>query len=1023
MTRVFAFDMGKASIGYCVREDFDIKCLGSLIIDVDHASIDGIRKSRRIHRTIDSHKSREKYFNNLWTDCGLEILEKQDIRFSKEFSSQNDDTIYTSCLLRIALLQGKKLEEWQIYKALHSAIQRRGYDDSLPWATLDEQNTGKELIKDYTTENGQELIISDEYKYPCYYEAVRLKLWEEKNPENLKKFVPLENVTKVRNSSMSTTRELVKKELSKLWQEAQKQILALKKIPVEEFLYGEAKIAYASFNLQKYQKFRGKIKDLEGVLSQKVPRFDNRIIMKCKLLPKRNVCKSSNLEYIIFSLLMQLKNLRYVNMDGANGTRLSVDEIKSIYEAKLPSWIKQHKELKLGKNPSFTITDTDISSAIGIPRKYFKELNKLEKITVNTSGRSSFCKRACQIMNKIILAGELYPHDVDLSEFIDKTSTNNPITKEEIDEMVSKIGDWNNLYVPDNREIMYIKSTDERKQTDIFIGSITNPIVRNRLQLFRDLLLKLKKEYGTPDKVIFEFIRDGSANSLFSKNKADATASYYEKLRKKNDDIKEKLGDEYSIKKLVKMKLLEEQNYQCYYTGQKIAPSDIDNYDIEHIFPRSFMGCDALYNKILCLPYVNRKEKKDRTPYDWFKQDKTDEEWGEYLKRVSHILDRYPKPKKPKLNSKMKDYYVAKKEYELALKKYLLLTSPEEQCWELIEKNNLLSDTSYISKVAQKITAFVFGWGLQVKGEKRYIYTTNGSITHKMLNYYGLEKDRNDNRHHAQDAILISFSQMFMNEKNKHRIEIIDLINKSMPNVIPIPLSHKKQNKKRIQPKDNPFGKKLDKDNKFFLTHKILLSELEKGDIDKIIDERIKVDLKEKSENLSKEEFKTLLKNYTHPKLKTKVRRVLLKVSLKSIKLTYDKNGRERLGEYVDFGSKGSMGQFKTSDQAKGQILYYDEKGNIKVMPIYANKSTKEVKDTLIEMGCKLYNGGEIFYSGCLIEIPNDFKAGALTYPKGVYKLRTIKSKGETLIENNIGQEIPPSVKNLSIAGFYKQKN
>ncbi len=39
MKRIFAFDMGKASIGYCVREDNEIKETGSVIIEKDHSSV------------------------------------------------------------------------------------------------------------------------------------------------------------------------------------------------------------------------------------------------------------------------------------------------------------------------------------------------------------------------------------------------------------------------------------------------------------------------------------------------------------------------------------------------------------------------------------------------------------------------------------------------------------------------------------------------------------------------------------------------------------------------------------------------------------------------------------------------------------------------------------------------------------------------------------------------------------------------------------------------------------------------
>ncbi len=47
MKKVFAFDMGKASIGYCVRENNEIKKLGSVIIEKDHSTVEDNRSRRR----------------------------------------------------------------------------------------------------------------------------------------------------------------------------------------------------------------------------------------------------------------------------------------------------------------------------------------------------------------------------------------------------------------------------------------------------------------------------------------------------------------------------------------------------------------------------------------------------------------------------------------------------------------------------------------------------------------------------------------------------------------------------------------------------------------------------------------------------------------------------------------------------------------------------------------------------------------------------------------------------------------
>ncbi len=79
-------------------------------------------------RTLKSHREIENRFNKLWQSRVLNVLDKNDDRFKREFAKPDDDEVYNSTLLRIALIQGRKLSEWQIYKALHSAFQRRGYD-------------------------------------------------------------------------------------------------------------------------------------------------------------------------------------------------------------------------------------------------------------------------------------------------------------------------------------------------------------------------------------------------------------------------------------------------------------------------------------------------------------------------------------------------------------------------------------------------------------------------------------------------------------------------------------------------------------------------------------------------------------------------------------------------------------------------------------------------------------------------------------------------------------------------------
>ena len=994
--KVFAFDLGKASIGYCVREDHDIKVANSIIIEKDHAEAVTNRNRRRINRTLLAHKAREDFFNKIWQDCGLTPLNKNDLRFTKEFANKNEETIYTSCLLRIALLQNKKLENWQIYKALHNAIQRRGYDPELAWKSVqtDDDKLNMELIQKYSQENGVEIIKSEEYKYPCYYDAKRLGLWNESKPNEFSRIIPLGNCSKVRTTEFVAPRKFIESELKQLWLNAQKQIPSLLKYSVEEFLYGEYREAYGSYVNPDYRKFMGTTHDWQGVLGQKIPRFDNRIISKCKLLPKRNVCKANTIENVAITLLLKLKNLRVTGLDG-DKIMLSPEEILKIFE----NWkIKSEEKGKLDAS----ITKAEIEKVISL-----KIIDKIEPMKANISGRSSFCRRACLILTKVILSGEANPVDMDISEFIDPEGTVNGITEAEIKQMLSKIGTWNNLYIPDNRGENIDSNEDVLLKTDTMIGEITNPIVRNRLQIFRNLLLILAKKYGKPDEVIFEFVRDKADNSLYGREKAQNFEAEIKRNEKNNELIKKELEDANALNgtNFEKLKLLKIQGGKSVYSGENIAIADFEKCEIDHIYPRSMGGNDALYNKVLCYREENQ-EKRERTPYEWLSKD--DNKWDIYVQRLSKIKE------------------------QLGKKKFELLTSNPSDCAKLIDSYNGLAETSHIARVAQQITAFVFNWGLQVKNEKRYIFVNNGLSTSLIRKRYKLnsllgddiKKNRENDKHHALDAICISYSRDFKYDESSKK-DVIQGFNpenvkKVIDEIIPYPYANKKQFKGNVMPLETIYGKRII-DKKTYITNRVNLENIKK-DIKKIrniVDETIKNDLTEKAkENYSDKEWLELLKNYIHPKKQTKVKKVLITVS-EGI-LEKDSNGRERIGEYVDFGTKGTYGQFKCSKGHKGQILYFNEKGSVKVMPVYSNIKMQDIKEKLAQMNCKLYKNGLRFYSGCLLNIPNDFKAGAKIYPKGVYKLRTARLDGVIMLETACGEALNTSAQNLVSADFSK---
>ena len=180
---IFSFDIGTGSIGECVRQGSEIKHLESLLIPSEYASTKDATKKRHQIRTREAHKAREDWWRKQAKEAGIEVLEsrqptkenpniKPDERLLREFPKDGDNTIYTSCLLRIALLQGKKLDGWQIYKAVWSAIQHRGYDKNLPWITrikrnIEEENEDDSGAKNESTMDEKENIegVGNYYKY------------------------------------------------------------------------------------------------------------------------------------------------------------------------------------------------------------------------------------------------------------------------------------------------------------------------------------------------------------------------------------------------------------------------------------------------------------------------------------------------------------------------------------------------------------------------------------------------------------------------------------------------------------------------------------------------------------------------------------------------------------------------------------------------------------------------------------------------------------------------------------------
>jgi CRISPR-associated endonuclease Csn1 len=1088
---VFGFDLGKGSIGYCARRGAEILDLGSMLIPAEHASTQDIAKRRRTFRTRQAHKKRELWLNKIWSEAGLtpliefyEDIDKNksirvkaaDDRLKTEYTPKNSNTIYNSALLRVALMnyssnpaqdlatliQGQALSEWQIYKALHAAIQHRGYKHSdykdheienteNAAEALDEAKENYEAVQEYEKAL-QETFSAKELHYPCYFEAKLQGLISDEYPLNLNKIkLRIEDISQAESLSASRTvrrkgrvapRELVAAELRVLFDNAKEIIPNLKNTETDYFLYGPAKEAFVTVKKnapKEFKRQRGTEWEAQGVLAQKTPRFDNRMMDKCCLMPLRNTCNAKDTENSKFKLLMHLKNFRFTDVYGER-RGFTREEFKKVY-GKCFSLIQEKissevKSLKLTKAERDKIIKTVLDAT-------FHDPNFNDEIKFNTSGRSSFCRPALKIINEI-LENTLEPSQIDISKHVQNSDETKPhlgVTKSEIERVTSRLGEtWEKISIQDNRYEIDLED-DKYKEIALKIGSVNNPVVRNRLQVFINLVEALAKKHGTPDKIIFEFIR-GEGGYIDGNKVVKNYNTAIKDNEKKNDKAAKDLlenGLEVNKKNIDKYKLWERQGRICPYTGEALIPEKFREYQIDHIVPYSdVITSDGLFNKVLCLGLANQ-EKGKRTAYEWISSKGTDE-WIKFQARIRNMKAL------PKRTSEL-----------------LINTKP----LELFERYTGLAETAHVARLAQNVTAKLFGWGLQTRDDERKIFVNSGAVTAKLRSKYKLErllvnkseeewknlapelkkKNRDNKLHHALDAYCISCSQSIKEkpdssindsdtrrfscealEKSKEnfekRFKEISAFNKTRDVSLLLPKqtiykleSLKKSNKKGILVKFNYLI--YHKDFYSYLSETITKDEISKR-LEKLWDLAIKKDLKDKLEKMdfSKENWLNTLKSYRHPHRKTLVKRIQI-INKETETETYLDDNRLCLEEFKDFSPTNSLtkNQFKETESYKGQVIYFDEKRKARVFTLYAHKNTKLALDELKAKGYKLYENGCVFETGDSILVESDFKVRTKEYRAGVYLLSSIKSSGQISLNN---QTISVSANTLTQARFIK---
>lgn len=733
---VYGFDVGTGSLGAVIRHNNDIIWHKSWQFPKDFGSTAPAALKRRALRTRTAHRAREHWWNQEAKKMGLPLLKefaepaapnfrvtKVDERLKREFPSKGDDTIYTSCLLRVMILEGQisKLADWQIYKAVHSAIQKRGYG-RVAWEKgedSDEQTRVKEF-----DQKMDELELSDKYRLPCYFEAHEMGLW---NPKAgilaTRQKHTAKSAETVYRKGYTAPRSAVELEIKKLLTEIKKVKPSL---DISSAIQGPEK------------KRQGHLSEWQSLLGQKTPRFDNRVLANCRLIPRFHVVRADdNKLWWDVHLLMKLHNTTVIETTHPDAVRkLKPEELQNLFNHFRSTHKATATQLKsklklLGLEPAIK------GSLIDEPKK---------------SGRTRFSKPALYMLREIYLSGLSAKNSLEKwrsmpcnkhsrISIADNRNSKQGLILSDL-EWLMALGDapWEKLHIPEFRLAIDVAQPNKLDRINEIIGENNNPVVRHRLHHFVRTLREMSdfcKRKGlsdAPNRVCVEYVRED-----FMSGKKLKELQKFQKQRRDENKLAREQSKELGLEGSRSVRLLQlwkRQNGQCPYTGNQLSQTNLADYEIDHIVPRSANGPDAFVNLILTTRDTNR-DKGDRTPFQWLSGDAG--RFSEFQARLDTLRDL---PKKTRL----------------------LCISPEAV--DLVTKYTDLAGTAWIARLTQRLVHILFGWDPPSSGASRRFEVISGALTagvrakyglNKLLNHIENKKDRSDPRHHILDAMIISF--------------------------------------------------------------------------------------------------------------------------------------------------------------------------------------------------------------------------------------------------------------------------
>ncbi len=719
MSYTLGIDIGIASLGFSGLEKERILSRGVHIFEAAENPKDGAslavprREKRGLRRVIHRRAIRKKQIRRLFESHGFDCIQDIDLKFAS--SGKNSPPITPWDFRRFAVT--KKVSDSEFLRALYHIAAHRGF----------QSNRKGEEPND--TEGKKALSGAKELE-------VRMA---DANVKTIGAFLSIQD--KKRNSDGSyenfVERKLLKEEVAIIF-ETQRKL-------------GNAKAS---------EKLQAEFEQI--AFTQRPLQSSEHLVGTCALIDNEKRAPKFSYSAELFVVWSHLNNTKIRMVNGEERT-LTLDEkrrlIEDAHQLKSLSYTQVRKRLSLSDDERFNIgyrktknTDNDWTSIRNTAEKaVFTVLTGYHTLkdaldTGSAMDWQNWLLQRSDALDDIARVISFYEDEKEIRSQL----TKHTLSEQQIQKLLSitsfsKTVDVSvkaiRMILPYMQQgLTYDKACDaaglqfnlkDNKGLGLVpvFPDVRNPVVNRALAQARKVINAMIRKHGLPETIIIELARE--VGKPFKERKEIereqiTNKAYRDDAQKHAAELWGTLPENIRGEEILKHRLWKEQEGFCPYSGSYITPEmlrDGTATQIDHIIPYSRSWNDSYMNKVLCVTSENQ-DKKNRTPY-------------EYL---------HGTPRWDALES-FAAKLPAKKRENLLIENFDETKADE---W----KSRALNDTRYIATLLKNHIE----QSLPVK-----VQTRNGSLTAHLRGAWGFpKKDRENDRHHAIDAIVLACSTQSM---------------------------------------------------------------------------------------------------------------------------------------------------------------------------------------------------------------------------------------------------------------------